>query len=215
MVQGSDGNFYGTTSEGGIDAPWGHGTLFKIGPSGAFTNLYFFTGTNDGANPNDLVQGSDGNFYGTTSGGGVNGYGTVFKISSAGVFTSLYFFNDDLSYPDNAAPNGLVQGSDGNFYGTTMYGGLPDQGTVFRISLGLPPLPAFLTGDGTFGVQSNRFGFSLVGVSGSSVVVQATTNLADPNWLALATNTFYGGAFYFSDPDWTNYPSRFYRLRTQ
>ena len=68
-----------------------------------------------------LVQGSDGNFYGTTYDGGTNGYGTVFKISTNGVLTSLHSFTGTN---DGANPYaGLVQGSDGNFYGTTYSGG--------------------------------------------------------------------------------------------
>ena len=76
----------------------------------------------DGANPAaGLVQGSDGNFYGTTSGGGTNDAGTVFKISTNGALTSLYSFTGGN---DGADPDaGLVQGSDGYFYGTTPYGG--------------------------------------------------------------------------------------------
>ena len=88
---------------------------------GLLTSLYSFTGGNDGANPEaGLVQGSDGNFYGTTYNGGTNGgYGTVFKISPNGALTSLYSFTggNDGGYPDA----GLVQGSDGNFYGTTQW----------------------------------------------------------------------------------------------
>src|ERR1019366_4208049 len=93
------------------------------------TSLYSFTGGNDGGNPQaGLVQGSDGNLYGTTYGGGTNGDGTVFKISTGGAYTSLYSFSGGN---DGASPwAGLVQGSDGNLYGTT-YGGV---GSVFRIS---------------------------------------------------------------------------------
>ena len=104
--------------------------MFKISTNGALTTLYAFGSiTNasgealDGANPQaGLVQGSDGNFYGTT-------YrrrheqlaGTVFKISTNGVLTSLYSFTGTN---DGANPQaGLVQGSDGNFYGTTYHGG--------------------------------------------------------------------------------------------
>ena len=115
LVQGSDGNFYGTASGGGQK---GYGTVFKIDPNGALTGLYSFTGGNDGANPAGvLVQGSDGNFYGTASGGGRYTNGTVFQISTNGALSSLYSFTggNDGAYPKA----GLVQGSDGNFYGTT------------------------------------------------------------------------------------------------
>ncbi len=128
LVQGSDGNFYGTTQQGGsgpyMPFPLGVGTVFRISPSGTYTSLYSF-----GVSPNDgelpyagLVQGSDGNFYGTTSHGGSNGGGTVFQISPGGNETNLYSFGS--SPTDGYAPyGGVVQGSDGNFYGTTYYGG--------------------------------------------------------------------------------------------
>jgi uncharacterized repeat protein (TIGR03803 family) len=144
LVQGSDGNFYGTTEGGGTN---GCGTVFKISPNKAEIILYSFTGGNDGANPTaGLVQGSDGSFYGTTSGGGSTnhnyqtgtpGFGTVFKISVNGVETVLYSFTGGM---DGANPNGLAQGSDGNFYGTTSYGGNTNlnggdgYGTEFQIS---------------------------------------------------------------------------------
>ena len=85
LVQGSDGNFYGTTYLGGVN---GHGTVYRISPSGTLTNLYLFTGGSDGAEPfPGLVQGSDGSFYGATGYGGNtnldggNGYGTVFRLT--------------------------------------------------------------------------------------------------------------------------------------
>ena len=109
------------------------------------TNLYSFGGSPDGANPEaPLVQGSDGNFYGTTYFGGTStncngGCGTVFQISPSGGLTNLYSFgtvSNDGRFPSA----GLVQGSDGNFYGTTYFGGTTSgfnadgNGTVFRIS---------------------------------------------------------------------------------
>jgi uncharacterized repeat protein (TIGR03803 family) len=97
-----------------------------------FTNLYSFSG-NDGANPQAaLVQGSDGYFYGTTYAGGTNNpVCTVFKITSNGALTSLYSFSGN----DGANPSaGLMQCSDGNFYGTSTNGGAQDNGTVFKIS---------------------------------------------------------------------------------
>ena len=127
LVQGSDGNLYGTTSADG-------GTVFKITPSGALTTLYNFGGS-DGVKPYaGLVQGSDGNFYGTTYYGGENDLGTVFpKITPGGTLTTLHSFAGG----DGAQPGAaLVQASDGNFYGTTEFGGVDgtDVGTVFKIT---------------------------------------------------------------------------------
>ncbi len=144
LTQGSDGNFYGTTGFGGSSTNCygseGCGTVFRISPSGAYTNLYSFVGSpTDGGSPSaGLVQGGDGNFYGTTLFGGANGEGTVFRISPSGSYTSLYSFVGspiDGGYPYDS----LVQGSDGNFYGTTGGGGANANcangcGTVFRIS---------------------------------------------------------------------------------
>jgi uncharacterized repeat protein (TIGR03803 family) len=106
---------------------------FGAHAAASLTTLYAFTGGNDGGYPEAaLVQGSDGCFYGTTSGGGTNDLGTVFKISSNGMLTSLYSFSGTN---DGRLPSaGLVQGSDGNFYGTTQWGGPYDQGTVFKIT---------------------------------------------------------------------------------
>ena len=66
----------------------------------------------------------------------------------------------------------------------------------------------------SFGVQTNRFGFIISWATNISIVVEACTNLADPLWSPLATNTLTGGSSYFSDPQWTNHPVRFYRLRS-
>jgi len=137
LVQGSDGNFYGTTEVGGTN---GDGTVFRISPGGTETNLHSFGYPTDGQNPNaGLVQGSDGNFYGTTEYGGTHSDGTVFRISPSGTYTSLYSFGS--SPTDGTSPIRLVQGSDGNFYGTTLEGGTSTNcgvgigcGTVFRIS---------------------------------------------------------------------------------
>jgi uncharacterized repeat protein (TIGR03803 family) len=132
LVQGRDSNFYGTTGFGGTS---GTGTVFRISPSGSYTNLYSFgRSATDGANPRGgLVQGRDSNFYGTTEQGGTRGFGTVFRISPSGNYTSLYSFGSSAT--DGANPRAkLVQGRDSNFYGTTEYGGTSGTGTVFRIS---------------------------------------------------------------------------------
>ena len=87
---------------------------------------------------------------------------------------------------------------------------------------GLPAVlwnPRVQTGDASFGVRTNRFGFTITGSSNLVIVVEACTNLANPIWTPLGTNTlniFIGtnGTSYFSDPQWTNYPGRFYRFRS-
>src|SRR5208283_4512819 len=97
-----------------------------------FTSLHSFQLLTNGASPlSGLVQGSDGNFYGTTFRGGTNGgYGAVFKISADGTLTCLYSFTGGSDGRNPTAA--LVRGSDGYFYGTTPYGG--GRGTVFKVS---------------------------------------------------------------------------------
>src|SRR5204863_4632847 len=121
LIQGSDGHFYGTTSRGGSGD---FGTVFRMTPAGVLTPLLEFSGngpSNKGAYPlGDLVQGSDGNFYGTTRQGGTSGFGTIFKVTSAGVLTTLVeFTGNGISNRGGLPEAGLVEGSDGNFYGTT------------------------------------------------------------------------------------------------
>jgi uncharacterized repeat protein (TIGR03803 family) len=129
LTQASDGNLYGASLHG-VGASLG--TLFRLTPANVFTTLHAFGGGDDGGNPlASLVQGSDGNLYGTASTGGSNGVGTVFSLSTNGLFTPLWSFNStNGSYP--AAP--LVQDRDGKLYGTTSAGGTQDLGTVFRLS---------------------------------------------------------------------------------
>ena len=129
VVQGADGNLYGTTSNGGTK---GYGTVFKLTPDGVETVLYSFSGTGDGAYPSTaLVQGSNGNFYGGTYSGGVSTAGaTIFELTSAGVVTSLYSFPSAANSVTN-----LVNGSDGNLYGTTYQGGTHESGMFFRFRL--------------------------------------------------------------------------------
>ncbi len=136
LAQGLDGNFFGTTRSGGAS---GFGTVFKMTPVGVLTTLVEFTenGTsNKGREPYaGLVRGSDGIFYGTTSSGGATGNGTVFKVTTAGVLTTLVAFTDNGASNKGALPYaGLVEGSDGNFYGTTRFGGASGNGTVFAVT---------------------------------------------------------------------------------
>jgi hypothetical protein len=74
--------------------------------------------------------------------------------------------------------------------------------------------PQVQSGDGSYGVKTNQFGFNINWASGMSVVVEACTNLTHRIWTPVGTNTLTGGSSYFSDSQWTNYPRRFYRLRS-
>ena len=125
-IEGTDGNFYGTTTEVNI----GLGTVYKITPSGTFTTLHSFDGTHGLSPWAPLVQGTDGNFYGTTGSGGNSNYGVVYKITASGKLTVIYDF-DGTHGGSPLSP--LVQGSDGNFYGTA-HGGTKGGGVVFRIT---------------------------------------------------------------------------------
>jgi len=132
LVQGSDGNFYGTTASGGAHYL---GTVFKIDATGNLTTLHSFSGPpSDGIGPAaGLIQGSDGNFYGTTGAGGAHYQGTAFEITPVGALTVLHSFSGSPN--EGAGPiAGLVQSSDGNFYGTTALGGTNSKGTVFKLS---------------------------------------------------------------------------------
>jgi uncharacterized repeat protein (TIGR03803 family) len=131
LIQATDGNFYGTTQIGGAT---GSGSIFKMTSSGTFKTLYSFTGGADGAIPvAGLIQATDGNLYGTTWGyGDLNqNDGTVFKITLRGTLTTLHSFQ----LTDGALPfAGLVQASDGNFYGATEEGGTYNYGTIFKMT---------------------------------------------------------------------------------
>ena len=121
VILGTDGNFYGVTGRGGA----GYGTVYKMTPSGVLTTLHSFIGT-DGAVPEGVLVESNGVFYGTTYGlyGTTITYGTVYKITTAGALTTLYNFCSLSGCADGFYPYaGLIQASDGNFYGTTSQGG--------------------------------------------------------------------------------------------
>jgi uncharacterized repeat protein (TIGR03803 family) len=133
VTQGSDGNFYGTTNQGGTG---GYGTIYRLTPSGTETVLYSFAGgSSDGANPvAGVTQGSDGNFYGVTTSGGAGGYGTVYRLTPSGTETVLHSFAGGSSDGANPQAN-LVQGTDGNLYGSTGSGGTSGYGTFFKVTL--------------------------------------------------------------------------------
>jgi uncharacterized repeat protein (TIGR03803 family) len=147
VIQATDGNFYGTTTEGGSDDL---GTIYRVTPLGAFAVLHSFTAA-DGANPRAaLVQATDGNFYGTAFGlySGAD-KGTIFRMTPAGTFTVLHAFTGGQDGANPAA--GLIQATDGDLYGTASSGtaGLKS-GTVFKMTLSgaFTVLHAFTGGPG-------------------------------------------------------------------
>lgn len=134
LVLGSNGEFYGTTLRGGT---YGGGTVFQITRSGALSTLYDFGNQAiDAQVPyGSLAQGPNGNFYGTTRIGGTYELGTVFEITPAGKLTILHNFCSVPSCSDGQNPeSGMVLGTNGDFYGTTVGGGLNEAGTIFEIT---------------------------------------------------------------------------------
>ena len=133
VIEGTDGNFYGVTSKGGTT---GYGTVFKMTPAGSVTTLYSFD--RDTSSPSGLVQGSDGNFYGVIESNLNELQGAVYQLTPSGGFTVLHSFSardNNNANADGADPTGpLVQATDGNFYGTTVVGGLNGNGAIFQIT---------------------------------------------------------------------------------
>lgn len=191
LVQAADGNFYGTTYSGGVNVcadGSSCGTVFKVTPAGKLTTLYSFCGQSDctdGSAPQaELIQGTDGALYGTTSQGGFYdpgcsyynlGCGTVFKITTAGVLTTLYTFCAQANCADGAEPlAGLLQATDGNIYGTTAIGGgvtgyscpAIGCGTVFRLSIGLGPFVSLPRDSGKVGQIGTILGQGFTGTTG-------------------------------------------------
>jgi uncharacterized repeat protein (TIGR03803 family) len=188
LTLGSDGNFYGITGSGGTT---NSGIAFKITPSGALTILHNWCSLPNNADgcfrfeqePNALVQGTDGNFYGTNDGGGTAGAGTFFKLTPTGTLTTIYTFCLQSACLDGSSPTGLIQAADGNFYGTAVNGGAFGDGTVFRIT--------------PTGTLTTVYSFCSQGDAGAGVCTDgalpfgALTQAADGNFYG---TTSYGGA---------------------
>lgn len=163
LVQATNGDLYGTTSAGGVD---NDGTVFKITLGETFTTLHSFDGTDGGTPYGVLVQATNGNFYGTTNNGGSSSCpgdcGTIFQITPGGTLTTLHSFDGtDGEYPFA----GLVQDTNGTFYGTTVGGGANNDGTVFSLSLGLGPFVETQTTSGKVGAAVKILGTDLTGAT--------------------------------------------------
>jgi uncharacterized repeat protein (TIGR03803 family) len=182
LVQAANGDFYGTTGNGGIvgdNCPnsYGCGTAFKITPAGALTTLYSFCAQpncTDGVGPSgSLLRASDGKLYGATLAGGANftscnnfdipGCGTIFMITPTGTLTIRHSFDGS----DGEAPYGvLLQGTDGSFYGAATEGGANTLGTAFSLSVGLSPFVKTLSTSGKVGAKVIILGNNLTGATG-------------------------------------------------
>jgi len=178
LVQAGNGNFYGTTPLAGAN---GDGTIFEITPSGQLTTLYSFCsqanctdGKNGGATSQPaLIQATDGNLYGTTPYGGnttsgvnSNGWGTIFEITPSGALTTLYTFCEVSGCADGAEPfGGLVQDTNGIFYGTTAVANGSVLGTVFSLSTGLGQFVVARPASGKVGGAVTILGSDLTGAT--------------------------------------------------
>ena len=153
LIQAPDGNFYGTTIWGG---DYDDGTIYRMDTNGVLTTLFSFYGTNGEVPDSALIIGSDGALYGVTQAGGQNftnpnrGDGTIFKITTNGEFTSLASFNGT----NGSEPLDIIQASDGNFYGTAVYGDIDSNNSDFGIVFQMTPdrqINTFVQFDGTNG----------------------------------------------------------------
>src|ERR1035437_4553398 len=179
LTLGTDGNYYGSSTDGGTS---GYGTIYKISSGGTYTLLHAFTGGSDGGNPEvPPMQASTGSYYGTTSGLGVVN-STVYKATSAGVLTTLHTFSGtDGSYVEA----GLVQGTDGNLYGCSNFGGTANAGVIYKITTAgkLTVLHDFTGTDGSECAfapiqvsDGNLDGTTVIGgTSGNGVIFRITT----------------------------------------
>jgi uncharacterized repeat protein (TIGR03803 family) len=186
LLQASDGNFYGTTEEGGVN---NQGTIFRMTSDFEISVLYSFLGhtksTTDGALPvASLIQATDGYLYGTTSKGGNTGAGTLFRLSTSGVYESLYSFNGGTGI----SPQGnLMQHTNGMLYGTASGGGTNKLGTVYEVNLGLDPFITFVQRTGAVGQTVEILGQQLTGATGVTFNgVPATFSVISPTY-AVAT----------------------------
>jgi uncharacterized repeat protein (TIGR03803 family) len=204
LIKGSDGNLYGATIS--FCTPPGYCfTLFRMTTNGALTNLYLTEGSHlyqEGPSAS-LVNGFDGNLYGTSSNGGDRGFGMIFRITADGTFIPLYSF---MGLNDGLYAATLVQASDGNLYGISRGGGSPS--IFFRLTIAPGTLVRIESPQLSYGT----FGFTFQTVAGHSYTIQQTVNLASKKWLSYTNVVGDGSLFHFSMPI-NNGPASFFRIQ--
>jgi uncharacterized repeat protein (TIGR03803 family) len=193
LMQATDGDIYGSTTLGGSSTACtgGCGTIFKITPSGTFATVYSFDNT-DGANPSPPLQATDGNFYGTGHRGGAYSEGTIYKLTPTGRLTTLYNFCAQSGCADGSIPTGLLQDTNGKFYGSTYEGGSSSNctdgcGTVYSFSVGLKPFVETQTTSGPVGATVKVLGTNLTGATGVAFNGTAAVFMVTSSSLITAT----------------------------
>jgi uncharacterized repeat protein (TIGR03803 family) len=168
LVQANDGDFYGTTYEGGA---YNEGTIFKISASGAYTLLFslqFAPPALGGDYPvTGLTLGSDGNLYGVTTYGGNNNYGTLFQVVPGGDLTFLHSFCSVPGCTDGIYPETLVQHTNGKFYGATSGNSLGG-GVFYQFDMSLPPFTRSTANEGKVGATVDFLGQGFTDVTSVS-----------------------------------------------
>jgi uncharacterized repeat protein (TIGR03803 family) len=162
LLLASNGNFY---LDEAANSNVGDGSVDGIGSNPGYIGSYMFSGSDGGDPVGGLIEGSDGNLYGVTQSGGEFGEGTIFQITRQGVLTTLHSFNGNGTEGYQPA-GGLVQGTDGVFYGTTTTGpAYQGAGTVYSLSMGLAPFVKTLPTSGPAGRCIKILGTNLTGAT--------------------------------------------------
>jgi uncharacterized repeat protein (TIGR03803 family) len=199
----SGSTLYGVTVGGGAGAA---GNVFKLETNGAaFMNLHDFI-YSDGGFPGRPLLLNGSMLYGTTAAGGISNKGTTFMIQTNGAhFTILEQFNSTIG---TQCDSRFVLSSN-MLFGTAANGGSKGGGVVFALTV----LPQVLC-DGSFGMQSNAFGFDFIGISNQTAIIEFSTKLAQPVWTPLQTNSLTGSPQYFVGDTFGRNAGCFYRIHS-
>jgi uncharacterized repeat protein (TIGR03803 family) len=204
LIQGNDGNFYGTTSQGGS---YNVGTVFKLSQTGTVSVLYsfqsYFNGGADGSTPfGGVIQATDGRLYGSTLAGGSQNQGTLFQITNTGAYKLLYSFSNTGNGPE-APP---MQDTSGLFYGTTFEGGKDGFGVVYSLNMGLSPFVVLAQSRGPIGSTAEIFGQGFTGTTSVTFNGTAATtfNVASATYItAVVPSGATTGAVVVTTPNGT------------